>query len=61
MDFLTNPNLSGATEAGDMGMEQLAALQKSLAAGYETDVDGMSGGSALRIQSRYSRTFLLLY
>jgi hypothetical protein len=51
MDFLNNPNLSGATEAGDMGMDQLAELQKSLNAGYETDVSGMTGGSALRIQS----------
>lgn len=51
MDFLTTPNLSGATEAGDMGMEQLEQLQKSLSAGYETDVNGMTGGSALRIQS----------
>ena len=51
MDFLNNADLSGSAQAGEMGQQQLADLQKSLQAGYETDVNGMAGGSALRIQS----------
>lgn len=51
MDFLENPNTSGAAIAGEMGHEQLAELQKSLQAGYGTDMTTLEGGSALRIQS----------
>lgn len=39
------------TTAGAMGSAELEELRKSLEAGYESDVDGMQGGSALRIQS----------
>lgn len=51
MDFLDNPNTSGAAVAGEMGNEQLAELQKSLSAGYGSDVSTLTGGSAFRIQS----------
>jgi len=51
MDFLQNVDMSGSAEQGELGTEQLAQLQKSLQAGYESDVSGMTGGSALRIQS----------
>lgn len=51
MDFLTPGNTSGMTTAGAMGQADFEALQKSLEAGYETDVSTMTGGSALRIQS----------
>jgi hypothetical protein len=44
-------NTSGLSTAGAMGTDELAELRKSLEAGYESDVDGMTGGSALRIQS----------
>jgi hypothetical protein len=50
MDFQPG-NTSGMSVAGAMGTDELQELQKSLEAGYETDVDGMQGGSALRIQS----------
>jgi hypothetical protein len=50
MDFQPG-NTSGMSVAGAMGTDELQELQKSLEAGYETDVDGMTGGSALRIQS----------
>ena len=49
MDFLNNTN-PGVT-AGDMGQDELAALQKSLEAGYGSEMTGLTGGSALRIQS----------
>lgn len=51
MDFLNNPNTSGAAIAGEMGQEQLNELQKSLQAGYGSDMATLEGGSALRIQS----------
>lgn len=52
MDFLTqNPDTSGFSVAGEMGNDQLAQLQKSLTAGYESDMQDLQGGSALRIQS----------
>lgn len=51
MDFLNNPNTSGAAIAGEMGTQQLEELQKSLQAGYGSDVSSLEGGSALRIQS----------
>lgn len=41
----------GETVAGEMGMAELAELQKSLQAGYGTDSASLTGGSALRIQS----------
>jgi hypothetical protein len=44
-------NTSGMSTAGAMGSDDFEALQKSLEAGYETDVAGMQGGSAIRIQS----------
>lgn len=49
MDFISN--LDGSVAAGDMGQEQLAELQKSLQAGYGSDMNDLTGGSALRIQS----------
>jgi hypothetical protein len=52
MDFLQNVSTSGGFgEAGEMGNEQLAELQKSLTAGYGSDMTTLQGGSALRIQS----------
>lgn len=51
MDFLNNPDVSGATGAGEMSTGDLAELQKSLAAGYGSDMASLQGGSALRIQS----------
>jgi hypothetical protein len=49
MDF--QHSTSGMSTAGAMGLNELDELRKSLEAGYESDVDGMTGGSALRIQS----------
>lgn len=51
MDFMTNPDLTGAASSGEMSTGDLAELQKSLAAGYGTDMTALNGGSALRIQS----------
>lgn len=51
MDFLTNADTSGGVTAGDMSIEQLNDLNKSLSAGYGSDMTSLSGGSALRIQS----------
>lgn len=51
MDFLTNPNTSGLGVAGEMSQGDLAELQKSLQAGYGSDMATLQGGSALRIQS----------
>jgi len=51
MDFLTNPNTSGLGVAGEMSQKELADLQKSLQAGYGSDMAALQGGSALRIQS----------
>ena len=42
---------TGATATGAAGMDEVAALQKALTAGYGTDVAQLSGGGALRIQS----------
>ncbi|MGF6641759.1 hypothetical protein [Paraburkholderia sp. MM6662-R1] len=50
MEFQTG-NTSGMTTAGAMGADDFEELQKSLTAGYESDVAGMQGGSAIRIQS----------
>lgn len=50
MDFQPG-NTSGMSTAGAIGQDELAELRKSLEAGYESDVAGMTGGSALRIQS----------
>jgi hypothetical protein len=47
----TGAAASGAGVAGDLSMAEIEALNKSLTAGYESDVNGMAGGSALRIQS----------
>lgn len=47
----TGSAASGMSVAGDMGNADLEALQKSLTAGYGSDVAGLTGGSALRIQS----------
>lgn len=49
--FDTNISTSGISTAGDASLKEIAELQKSLEAGYETDMEGMQGGSALRIQS----------
>lgn len=56
MDFIDNiaagANASGGMSvAGEFGNAELEALQKSLTAGYGSDVSGLTGGSALRIQS----------
>jgi len=51
MDFLSNPNTSGLGVAGEMNQAELAELQKSLQAGYGSDMAALQGGSALRIQS----------
>jgi hypothetical protein len=51
MDFLTNPDTSGAAISGEMSTNELAELQKSLSAGYGSDMASLQGGSALRIQS----------
>ena len=42
---------SGMSVAGVISNQEFAELQKSLEAGYESNVAGMQGGSALRIQS----------
>ena len=42
---------SGQTVGGEMHLSDLAELQKSLSAGYGTDVAGLTGGGAFRIQS----------
>lgn len=49
MDFLHNEN--GVAVSGEMGNAELEALQKSLSAGYGSDMATLTGGSALRIQS----------
>ena len=49
-NILANPG-SGQTIGGEMGMAELGELQKSLQAGYGTDVAALQGGGALRIQS----------
>lgn len=52
------PNVSGnQTISGQMGMNDVAELRKALEAGYGTDVAGLTGGGALRIQS-LERTML---
>lgn len=42
---------SGQTVTGQMGFQDVAELRKALEAGYGTDVVGLEGGGALRIQS----------
>lgn len=49
-NILSNPG-SGATVFGEIGMQELSELQKSLQAGYGSDVASLQGGGALRIQS----------
>jgi hypothetical protein len=49
MDFSHNNN--GMAVSGEMGNAELEALQKSLSAGYGSDMATLQGGSALRIQS----------
>lgn len=51
MDFLKDANESGLGMSGDMGTDQLAELQKSLQAGYGSDMANLTGGDAFRIQS----------
>ena len=51
MDFLNNPDMTGAAQMGEMSGGELAELQKSLQAGYGADMASLTGGSALRIQS----------
>lgn len=51
MDFLNQTDTSGLGIAGEMGDADLAALQKSLNAGYGSDMSQLEGGSAFRIQS----------
>lgn len=46
------PDLAkGQSITGELGMDAVQELQKSLTAGYGTDVSALSGGGALRIQS----------
>lgn len=42
---------AGRSITGEMGLSQVEDLQKSLTAGYGTDVAALTGGGALRIQS----------
>jgi hypothetical protein len=51
LDNLMNNPGAGQTMGGEIGMQELAELQKSLTAGYGTDVASLTGGGALRIQS----------
>lgn len=52
------PNAAGGqTVSGEMGFNDVAELRKALEAGYGTDVAGLEGGGALRIQS-LERTML---
>lgn len=48
---MSAPGTSGLSVAGEMGSEELVALQKALTAGYGSDTNGLTGGSAFRIQS----------
>lgn len=50
-DLMSAPGTSGLSVAGEMGSEELVALQKALTAGYGSDTNGLTGGSAFRIQS----------
>lgn len=50
-NLLTPGNASGLTTAGSLGNAEFEALQKSLEAGYGSDMAQLTGGSALRIQS----------
>ena len=50
-DLMNSTGTSGLSVAGEMGTAELQELQKSLTAGYGTDVAGLTGGSAFRIQS----------
>ncbi len=43
--------VTGQVVGGELGLNDLAELQKSLTAGYGTDVASLTGGGALRIQS----------
>lgn len=43
--------LASGAATGEMAAGDVAALQKALTAGYGTDVAGLTGGGALRIQS----------
>lgn len=46
------PNVAGGqVVSGEMGMGEVGELKKALEAGYGTDVAGLTGGGALRIQS----------
>lgn len=52
LENLLNPgNASGQTQTGALSNAEFDALQKSLEAGYGSDVSALTGGSALRIQS----------
>lgn len=44
-------NMDGSVASGEMSASEVSSMMKSLTAGYETNVQGMQGGSALRIQS----------
>ena len=55
-DLMSAPGTSGLSVAGEMGSEELVALQKALTAGYGSDTNGLTGGSAFRIQSQNTRT-----
>lgn len=51
MNINLPPLAAGQSGSGMMGADQVAELQKALTAGYGTDVAGLTGGAALRIQS----------
>lgn len=48
---LQNVQTASGVVSGEMGQADLAALRKALDAGYGTDVAGLTGGAALRVQS----------
>ncbi|EEO27661.1 hypothetical protein [Oxalobacter paraformigenes] len=53
MDFLNGLNNAPANmvSSGQASMNDVEALNKALSAGYGTDVAGLTGGAALRVQS----------
>lgn len=42
---------TGSANTGEMSVNEISELQKALTAGYGTDMPGLSGGAALRVQS----------
>jgi len=50
-DIVNSSVPGGSTVMGEMGDADLQALHKALTAGYGSDTNGLTGGSAFRIQS----------